>query len=179
MSAISIVTSDHRAVEREYERFTAAPVDRREAIARRIVCDLIVHEAMEEMRLYPVIRRRLGAAGERYTDRALAEHQAVTEKLARLDDEMDRSHTKTFADRMAALMRAVAKHVDEEEQEVLPMLEEVMSPTELAELGRELEDVRRVSPTHPHPNAPKEGVAGVAANIVGKAVDAVRDRAGA
>ena len=178
MSAISIVTSDHRAVEREYERFVAAPEDRREAIARRIVRDLTVHEAMEEMRLYPVIRRRLGAAGARYTDHALAEHQAVTEKLARLDDEMERSHTKAFAERMAALMRAVTKHVEEEEQDVLPKLEEVMSRAELAELGRELEDVRRVSPTHPHPNAPKEGVAGVAANVVGKAVDTIRDRAG-
>ena len=178
MNAISLITKDHRSVEQQYARFQQAAKDRRHGIAEKIIHDLSVHAAMEEMRLYPALRQHLGRVGDAYADRSLKEHAAVTEKLARLEAELDKAHTKAFADRVDALMAKVMGHVEEEEQEILPRLEEMMSRDQMAELGRQLEEARRLAPTHPHPGVPKEGVPGVAANVVGKAVDTVRDRVG-
>lgn len=63
-----------------------------------------------------------------------------------------------------------------EEREVLPMLSANVPLSELLRLGEEFEAAEDVVASRPHPFAPETGVAAIAAHILTKPIDDLRDR---
>jgi len=146
---------------------------RRDAL-RELVKELSIHAAVEEMAVYPAMRRTF-PNGDEIVDADLAEHQAMKEILARLDG-ADPDDAQVEAD-VEALGTALEAHVTDEELQ-LAELRESMPPQAYTELGLAVEKARAAAPTRPHPNAPDSGlgatVAGGAASLVDKARDALR-----
>jgi hemerythrin superfamily protein len=169
MDAIRLLELDHRHVESLFEsyRMLRKP-DERNRTARQITRELSMHAAIEELRLYPAIRRRV-VQGNAIADQALREHRAVKEALARLED-LEASDAE-FDRLVARLERDVRRHVSEEEGQLFPRLRAVFGESGLADLGTALEKAKKLAPTHPHPYAP----ARVPANVI--AAPAAFDRA--
>ncbi len=146
---------------------------RRDAL-RQLVKELSVHASVEEMVIYPAIRRAF-STGDQWVDADLADHQAMKEILVRLDraDPDDDSVTTDIE----ALGTALEAHVSEEEVQ-LTELRGRLSPQLFTEMAEAAEKARATAPTRPHPHAPSEGlgatVAGGAASLVDKARDALR-----
>lgn len=146
---------------------------RRDAL-RALVKELSVHAAVEEMAVYPAIRKAF-STGDQWVDADLADHQAMKEILVRLDGaDPDDPNVATDAE---ALGTALEAHVSEEEVQ-LTELRGRLSPQLFTEMAEAAEKARASAPTHPHPNAPSGGlgatVAGGAASLVDKARDAIR-----
>jgi hemerythrin superfamily protein len=173
MDATQLLIADHREVKALFGRFSrSSRQETRQELAERIIRELSIHAAIEEAKLYPVIRDEL-PGGEALYKEAIEEHQQVKEVLAALDQSLSKAHTKAFADRVTRLKNDVEHHVEEEEGEVFPQLRQVLSKTRLEALGRELAQAKASAPTRPHPNQPP------ATNLTGKAlgaVDRVRDK---
>ena len=146
---------------------------RRDAL-RQLVKELSVHAAVEEMAIYPAIRKAF-STGDEWVDTDLAEHQSMKEILARLDD-ADPEDPSVDAD-VEALGTALEEHVTTEEVQ-LTELRGRLSPQLFTEMAEAAEKARSTAPTRPHPNAPSGGVgatvAGGAASLVDKARDALR-----
>lgn len=150
---IDAVISEHhqeiRDLISELEGSTAEPASR-----RRLMDDLAgglsAHLAAEEEVLYPAIRRKLHNGNE-IADRELAEHDGIVyglkyaERMATVERRFDI---------MIALSGRVRRHFGTEE-EVLPILVDVCTHEEVADLGRRLRTARKTGPTHPHPEAPR------------------------
>ena len=60
MDAITLLKQDHKTVEKLFKQFekTTAPAEQRK-LAQRIVKELSVHAAIEEMVFYPAVRARV------------------------------------------------------------------------------------------------------------------------
>ena len=178
MDAVDLVLSDHRNVEALFREFATADEQERRPIAETIVRELSIHAAIEETVLYPAVREDV-PEGDPLVDHSLDEHHEIKEALARVDDIMDKSHTKEFAAKMSRLQEVVDHHVAEEEEKILPAIREALTKTRLNEIGTAMNKKKDVAPTRPHPNAPDEGLAaditGMAAGVIDRARDAARD----
>jgi hemerythrin superfamily protein len=148
MDVIDIVKKDHDRVEELFSKFRGGggltglvkrvtgnvPTRQRRTAVDGICRELDIHARLEEEILYPAARATGDGEIARMIDESLREHARVKELVRELrtgkheGDELD--------NRVNALEECVSHHVNEEEGEMLPRLEEVMSPEERADLGR-------------------------------------------
>jgi len=122
-------------------------VERDQLINR--ICRLVFsHAFAEEAVLWPALRRSL-EAGEDLTARVEREHQEITELVAALEQTApDDPERPQLIHRTAAMLR---QDVRDEEDVLLPRLQEAVDTRTLRRLGVTWEIVRRTAPTRTHP----------------------------
>jgi hypothetical protein len=104
------------------------------------------HAYAEETVVWPVIRRVLHD-GEALTLRVEQEHQEINALAARIDQLSAGVERNALIGGVVALLRQDAR---DEEDLLLPRLQEQLTPVQLRRLGRTWELVRRTAPTRPH-----------------------------
>ena len=180
MDAITLLKQDHKTVEKLFKQFenTTQPAQQRK-LAKKVIEELSVHAAIEEMLFYPAVRDRVPKAEDTVLE-ALEEHHVVKWVLSELDD-MKPDHER-FKAKMTVLIESVRHHVEEEESELFPEVRKEIKRKELAELGEALEKAKKTAPTSPHPRAPDTPpgnlVAGPTAGVVDKAKSKVKEKVG-
>jgi hemerythrin superfamily protein len=134
--AIEMLKRDHRRVQDLFEEYETAGGDDKISIGHKIMNELDVHAAVEEDIFYPAFKEKAGKQGEDMVAEALEEHQAVKTALKELKamEPDDDSFENTFHN----MIHDVMHHVTEEESEMLPLAEEVLSDA-LEELGTEMQ----------------------------------------
>lgn len=135
---ITLITSDHREVERLFDALRSGEGDR--ARLASVLCALLMaHSRAEEERVYPVIAK--AAPGEkdlvRHSEEEHQEAEELAQRLTRLDP-----GGNDFASVLDELVSAVALHVETEESEVLPALREAVGDDGLSRLGEEFSQRR-------------------------------------
>jgi hemerythrin superfamily protein len=118
-------------------------------VALRAVARLVfTHAFAEEAVLFPAARRVL-PEGDPLTLQIEEDHQEVDELVTRLDRSSpdDPGHRELMERTFAVL----DSDVRTEEDELLPRMQQSMTPRELRLLGLQWELMRRISPTRPHP----------------------------
>lgn len=177
MDAITLLKQDHQKVEKLFKRFEDAGdrafVEKRR-IVDRIIEELSVHAAIEEQLFYPVTRATVDEV-EDVALESLEEHHVMKVLLAELQH-MDPQHER-FDAKVTVLMENVRHHVDEEESEYFPKVRDELGRKGLGELGDAMAAARTTAPTRPHPLAPDEAPAGIAAGNLAGVVDRARDTA--
>lgn len=149
---IELLEHDHREVEQmftEYEQATD-PQERR-TIADKIIIELVRHSEAEEQAVYPMIRSHI-ENGDSIVEHEIDEHSQA-ERLMKELDGMDPANPE-FGVLMQQLMTAINEHVAEEENVVFPQFRQTVSPEELDKLGKTVQALKKIVPTHPHPMAP-------------------------
>jgi hemerythrin superfamily protein len=143
--------ADHERLDRLMDRAreTRGQGGAAHAKALRAVARLVfTHAFAEEAVLFPAARKVL-PEGDPLTLHIESAHQEVDELVSRLDrsSERDPGHDELLERTFAVL----DEDVRSEEDELLPRLQELLSPRQLRVLGWQWELVRRISPTRPHP----------------------------
>ena len=118
-------------------------------VALRAVARLVfTHAFAEESVLFPAARRVL-PEGDPLTLRIETDHQEVDDLVSRLDRSSpdDPEHR----DLMERTFKVLDHDVRTEEDELLPRMQQLLSPGRLRLLGWQWELLRRISPTRPHP----------------------------
>ena len=180
MDAITLLKQDHKSVEKLFKQFekTTAPAKLRD-LAAKIIEELSVHAAIEEMLFYPAVRERLPDTEDTVLE-SLEEHHVAKWLLSELED-MKPDHER-FKAKMTVLIESVRHHVEEEESELFPDVRKAVGRKELGELGDAMEKAKKTAPTRPHPKAPDTPpgnlVAGTAAGVVDKARTKVKAKVG-
>jgi hemerythrin superfamily protein len=176
MDAITLLKQDHKTVEGIFKQFEKAtqPAQQRN-LARRVIEELSVHAAIEEMVFYPAVRERVPATEETVLE-SLEEHHIVKWTLSELENM--KPGDERFMAKMTVLIESVRHHVKEEEQELFPEVRKAIGRKDMAALGDALEQAKKTAPTSPHPRAPDappgNRVAGPAAGVVDKATATVK-----
>lgn len=137
MDAIRIIKQDHRKTETLFEQFEALvglPGVGRTRLIEDICQDLIVHTTVEEQLLYPEARRILDSE---IVDHAEQEHDEA-DNLIRQVQACDPQSTEVER-LMMELKQTVLHHVEEEESNFLPRMEEACGTEALESLGSQIE----------------------------------------
>lgn len=179
--AIAVLKADHATVEDLFGKFEAAgdrAVKTKQQLMDKIVRELSVHAAVEELVFYPAVR----AMAENADDDELAdtvlegleEHGVAKWLLSELEN-MAPDHER-FTAKATVLIENVRHHVKEEETDLFPTVRKLADRSSLVELGELLETAKRTAPTHPHPGSPDTPPANLA-NLVAGLLDRLRDGA--
>jgi hemerythrin superfamily protein len=148
LSVLSRQKADHVELNRLLERLAETAPDGQDAVLRHIYRLVFPHAFAEEAVLWPAIRRVL-PDGNALTLRIEQEHQQINALVTRLEKLKPGSttHRETLND----VVRLLREDVRDEEDALLPRLQERVSVAQLRLLGFEWEAVRRIAPTRPHP----------------------------
>jgi hemerythrin-like domain-containing protein len=154
MNALTLLKQDHGNVEGLFKQFEAAE-DRAYAakgdLRDKIVEQLSVHAGIEELVLYPAIRTEVPDVEQDVLE-ALEEHHAAKMLLTEIE-KIDPQHER-FDAKMTVLIENVRHHVNEEEDQLFPVVRKTFTTARLNELGERLEEARATAPTRPHPFQP-------------------------
>ena len=154
MDAIELLTNDHNKVRELFRQFNGgggltglvrrtvgdvSAAERRKAVDQ-VSKELETHTRIEEELFYPAVVALGDHELKQQVDEALREHATVKQEVARLrktrhqDDDLDAQ--------MSQLEKNVEHHATEEENEMFPRLERLMSEHERQELGRRLQALK-------------------------------------
>jgi hemerythrin superfamily protein len=154
-----------------HELAGAAP-DQQDAVLRRIYRLVFAHAFAEEAVLWPAIRRIL-PDGERLTLQIEQEHQEVNELVTALEGtEAGSAQRQPLLDRLVDVLR---EDVRDEEDVLLPRLQDRLDRRSLRALGAAWEVVRRVAPTRAHPVVARRPPGNTLAAVPLTLVDRLRD----
>jgi hemerythrin-like domain-containing protein len=174
MKATDLLHDDHETVDRMFDQLSTGNTGSKSRADLRddLVRELSVHAAIEEQILYPVAREFVPAVESEILE-DLEEHhvmKVLANELADLDPD-----DKRFAAKATVLAEVVRHHVEEEESDLFPVLEDRFSDEELEDLGESLAKAKGLAPTRPHPHGPDEPPANLL-NLAAGALDRLRDQ---
>ena len=149
---LSILTRqkrDHERLDRLLERLAHTSPGPEEQAALHAIARLVFpHAFAEESVIWPEARRVL-ADGEQLTLQVEQEHQEVNELWSSLERLPSGSPDRSTA--IVRLTEVLRQDVRDEEDELLPRLQDAVDVRRLRLLGVAWEAVRRTAPTRPHP----------------------------
>ncbi|SFP01836.1 Hemerythrin HHE cation binding domain-containing protein [Geodermatophilus dictyosporus] len=163
---------DHEELDHLLQELDRTTGHAQEDVLTRIDRLVFSHAFAEETVLWPVIRRVL-PDGDALTRRIETEHQEVNELVAALEEGGPDSPERPA--RLARLVEVLQEDVRDEEDLLLPRLQERLDPAELRRLGRRWELVRRVAPTRPHPTVSRRPPGNVLSGLPLSLLDRSRD----
>ena len=167
---------DHVDLDVLLRRLRSTTGQEQDEVLNRIYRLVFSHAFAEEAVLWPAIRRLL-PDGEKLTLQIEQEHQEINEHVTRLERTPATDPGRpALIDRVVDLLR---QDVRDEEDELLPRLQEVASTGTLRRLGRSFDAVRRIAPTRPHPLVARRPPGNVLAALPLSLVDRARDGADA
>jgi len=143
-----------------------------ELVLNRISRLVFAHALAEESVLWPELRRVL-PDGDQLTVRVEREHQEVNELWAEIERLSPGSLGRR--DAIARLIEVLREDVRDEEDVLLPRLQEAVSQRRLRVLGATWEAVRRTAPTRPHPVVSRRPPGNVVAAVPLSVIDRTRD----
>ena len=144
MTGIDLLKRQHDEVEELFDRLGEAGKEQRISLLGRIAEALTLHTALEERHLYPLARE---AGFEERVNRSLAEHAEVKRLTAEILQ--TKRHDPRLSDLSDRLVEAVLRHVEEEERDLFPSLEEKVGPERLEALGQAMEGELETLSHHP------------------------------
>lgn len=138
MDAITLIKNDHRLLEKLFDQLRAGRGDR-QALLVEVAARLAAHSHAEEMKVYPALAQaEPDEHGE--VEHGAEEHHEAEQMLHRLM--AMRPDDAEFGPSLTQFVDAVLHHVREEEDELLPALQQAVDTTELEALGREFDEIR-------------------------------------
>ena len=154
MNALELLEQDHQKVSELFVQVDAAEDDEeKRQLFEGISNELTIHTHIEETVFYPALEKR-----EELKDlvlEAYEEHKQVKTLLREISNLVDGS--EKFDAKLQVLMENVDHHVEEEESEMFPQVEQFFGATELEARGRELEAAKRGAKSEGHPTSSGSG----------------------
>ncbi|WP_122817979.1 hemerythrin domain-containing protein [Nocardioides pantholopis] len=164
---------DHVRLEELLQQLLDTTGEEQERVLHSIARLVFPHAFAEESVIWPTLRRRL-PDGEQLTLQVEQEHQEVNDLWTDLETETDPQHRAQLIQRLVTVLR---EDVRDEEDELLPRLQDRLDVRRLRQLGVAWEAVRRTAPTRPHPvvsrRPPGNALAALPLTVLDRSRDAV------
>ena len=144
MQAIKILRKDHstvRSLVDKLERTAKSSHEKKNDLFEQIRRELQLHMRAEEEIFYPALKAFDGE-GRRMVAEALKEHRDIDQLLTQIS-RLNPSD-KNYDDKVETLFENVDHHLEEEEGEFFPFAEENCSIEQLEDLGRQIEERKKI-----------------------------------
>jgi len=137
MNAIELLKEDHDRVDKLFQSVKATPDGDHKDLFEQIKAELDVHTHIEETIFYPKLKEDGDDELKDIVLEGIEEHRQAKmflKELAALTDDSEK-----FDPKLKVLMEDISHHVQEEEGQMFPMVQEQFDEFTLQELGKEME----------------------------------------
>jgi hemerythrin superfamily protein len=135
MKATELLKQQHREVEKVFKALEDDETDdRKSELFGELAAMLVGHDAIEREVFYPACEKALGMTDN--LGESLVEHGVIEFSLYEADEAQGKSD---FSFKLKVLKEMVEHHVEEEEKEFFPEVEEAIDEEELETLGQKME----------------------------------------
>jgi hemerythrin superfamily protein len=135
MNAIELLKNDHNTVSRLFQKVKATEESEHKELFEQIRKELEIHTHIEETIFYPKVKEEKEL--EDLVLEGIEEHHQAKiflRELSALTEESEK-----FEPKLKVLMEDITHHVQEEEGEMFPKVEEIFDEATLEALGAEME----------------------------------------
>ncbi|KAF8154159.1 HHE domain-containing protein [Crassisporium funariophilum] len=169
------IADDHQDMYAYYKQYLNNEGDAAEQDkwARQLTWTIARHAIGEELSVYPLFEKHLGAQGKKMAEEDRAEHQYVKEQLYKL--EKVNAGTPEHAATLKDAMDHLKQHNEGEEGHDLPALEKAMSASDSADAAATFERTKDFAPTRSHPDAPNRPPFETLAGLMAAPMDKLKD----
>jgi len=139
MNAIELLKTDHNTVSRLFQKVKATEESEHKELFEQIREELEIHTHIEETIFYPKVKEEKEL--EDLVLEGIEEHHQAKiflRELSALTEESEK-----FEPKLKVLMEDITHHVQEEEGEMFPKIEELFDESTLEELGAEMEEEKQ------------------------------------
>jgi iron-sulfur cluster repair protein YtfE (RIC family) len=136
-NAVDLLTADHRVVDRYFQEVRDHEDANHLKTYKKIQFELDAHAHIEEAIFYPYLLEQGDKELKKLVREGIEEHRQMKLFLAELD-ELSGDNVR-FKAKLKVLMEDVEHHVDEEEDEMFPMVEDQVPREVLEKLGVQME----------------------------------------
>ena len=163
---------DHIKLDSLLQRLSEVPADRQRAVLLDIYRLVFPHAFAEEAVLWPAIRRVL-PEGHALTLQIELEHQRINELVTQLEalEPGSEAHQQV----LGQVVELLREDVRDEEDALLPRVQEKLSASQLRRLGIAWEIVRAIAPTRAHPIVARRPPGNVLSALPLALLDRLRD----
>ncbi|KAJ5982665.1 hypothetical protein N7451_012765 [Penicillium sp. IBT 35674x] len=174
MAGISeAIKKDHREIEDYYKKILASSTDKEKTQwQNHFTWELARHSIGEELVVYPQFEKKL-SGGQNMADKDRQEHLSVKKQLKAFQN-MQPSDPQ-FETTLKALMKDLSEHIQEEESNDLPKLEESLSTEESENLAKSFGRTKIFVPSRSHPSAPDKPPFETAVGLMTAPIDHLAD----
>ncbi|MEO8572478.1 MAG: hemerythrin domain-containing protein [Pyrinomonadaceae bacterium] len=137
MNAIELLKADHEVVESLFEEVEGSDPDQHPQLFEQIRAELQAHAQIEESIFYPALQADGDEALVDMTSEALKEHAQMKVFLGELGAVV--SDADKFKPLLVKLIEDVRKHVEEEEGEMFPSVEDQFADETLESWGTQMQ----------------------------------------
>lgn len=169
------IKNDHQEMYEYYDNYLVAKgdIDTQARWAHQLTWEIARHATGEEIVVYPLMEKHLGAEGRQLADHDRADHQVVKELLYKLGGLS--AGTVEYDDTVKQVMDHLRPHNDSEETVDLPKLEAKLGDELSEKSARDFELTKKFVPTRPHPSAPNKPPYETLVGFLVTPIDKLRD----
>ncbi|KAK7056962.1 hypothetical protein VNI00_002680 [Paramarasmius palmivorus] len=169
------VKEDHQEMYEYHDEYkkAAGDPDTQARWARQLTWEIARHAVGEEIVIYPLMEKYMGAEGKRLADGDREEHQFVKEKLYNLESLT--AGTAEYDKTITQVMEHLHKHNDSEEINDLPQLEPLLGVDGSREAATSFTRTKKFAPTRTHPSAPNHPPAETLVSFLELPIDRLKD----
>ena len=174
---VDVLTADHREFDRIFTEieglFGQSDPDvlrRKRELVDEVTIGLVKHSVAEETRVYPKVEQQVDREEAEHSKHEHAEAEETMKRLERMDP-----GDPQFDTEVATLIREIRAHVEHEEGRMFTELRAAFTREQLVEMAADVERVKAMAPTRPHPMTPNEGAVRTVAGPLASLIDHLRD----
>ncbi|KAJ5105953.1 hypothetical protein NUU61_003300 [Penicillium alfredii] len=167
------IQHDHRELSsHSHKILTSTNPDEQTRYQNQFIWELARHTIGEELVVYPAIAKHV-QDGPDIAAKNRHEHQSIKEQLKTFQELP--STDPRFVPTLQSLMRDLDRHIRQEENEDLGLLEEALSQADSEALSRSFERTKMFLPSRSHPLAPSKPPFETAVGLLTAPMDLVSD----
>ncbi|PPQ76647.1 hypothetical protein CVT26_013901 [Gymnopilus dilepis] len=172
---IEAIATDHQEMYDYYDQYVKASgdADAQERWSNQFRWEVARHAVGEELVVYPLMEKHLGAKGKELADHDRADHERVKKLLYQL--ESLKPGTSEHANLLKTIVETLKPHNDSEEQEDLPLLQNTIGHDESSKAAASFKRTKKFAPTRSHPSAPDKPPFETLAGLMAAPLDLLKD----
>jgi hemerythrin superfamily protein len=174
---VDLLSADHREFDRIFTeleglqgRTDTDSLERKRSLVDEVTIGLVKHSVAEETMVYPRVERQVDKDEAEHSKEEHAEAEETMKRLERMDPD-----DPEFDGAVAELIREIRHHVEHEEGRMFAELRASFDRDELVAMAQQVEMVKKLGPTRPHPMTPNEAGVRLAVGPVASMIDHLRD----
>ena len=144
MDAIQMLKQEHEQAKKMFAEIERANGDARGQLWKKLEPELKIHEQLEEAGLYGPVAREVGSKDAELLEWEEQHREEVGEAESMIQEigELEPSDP-AWLEKVQELRQMLEHHIEEEEGDVWPRIQEVWDHTKLAEVGEQMATMKR------------------------------------